>query len=140
MKKMNNRSGFTLIELMVVIVIVGILSAVAIPKFMGASAKAKMSEVPTNIRAFETAQLSYIAETGKPGKIDEIIFDKPTDSKWFTYADGDSAGSIKVTAKSAIGSFPKDGTITSTYDATENKFIHGSSDTTNAKKLIPNFF
>ncbi len=41
----QSKKGFTLIELMVVIVIIGILAAIAIPKLFGMTAKAKASEL-----------------------------------------------------------------------------------------------
>ena len=43
---MLKKNGFTLIEIMVVIVILGVLAAVGVPKMFGVIAKAKASEVP----------------------------------------------------------------------------------------------
>jgi type IV pilus assembly protein PilA len=57
-------SAFTLIELMIVVAIVGILAAIAIPSFMRFQLKAKAGEAKTNLAAIRTAEESYQAEHG----------------------------------------------------------------------------
>jgi len=65
MKKFHNRKGgFTLIELMIVVAIIGILAAIAIPNFLRFQLKAKSSEGKTNLAAIRTAEESYYAEFG----------------------------------------------------------------------------
>ena len=59
-----NRKGFTLIELMVVIYIVGILAAVAIPIMRGRIDAAKWSEGKSAMGSIRTAARSLIAEKG----------------------------------------------------------------------------
>ena len=59
----KNKKGFTLIELMIVVAIIGILAAIAIPNFMKFQAKAKQSEAKTNLGAIYVAQLSYFSNS-----------------------------------------------------------------------------
>jgi len=61
---MRTRKGFTLIELMVVILIVGILAAVAIPIMRGRIDSAKWSEANASAGSIRTAVRAYIAEKG----------------------------------------------------------------------------
>jgi type IV pilus assembly protein PilA len=54
--------GFTLIELMIVVAIIGILAAIAIPNFVKFQCRSKQSEAKGNMKALYVAQESYRAE------------------------------------------------------------------------------
>ena len=57
-----SNKGFTLIELMIVVAIIGILAAIAIPNFMTYQAKAKQSEAKVGLGGIFTSATSYFAE------------------------------------------------------------------------------
>ncbi len=55
----RTQKGFTLIELMIVVVIIGILAALAIPRFMRATTKSKQSEAKQILKQVYTMQQTY---------------------------------------------------------------------------------
>ena len=61
---MKRRNGFTLIEIMIVVVIIGILSALAIPRFTKASMRSKISEARLILRSIYQAAMIYYQENG----------------------------------------------------------------------------
>ncbi|MCB0326266.1 MAG: prepilin-type N-terminal cleavage/methylation domain-containing protein [Bdellovibrionales bacterium] len=61
---MNRKKGFTLIELMVVVVIIGILAAVAIPAISEFQRKAKSSEASSNLGAIKRSETVYFKGSG----------------------------------------------------------------------------
>ena len=77
---MKRSKGFTLIELIMVIVILGILAAVAIPKFVDLSTQANTSVCQSNQGAIESACAIYYASSAA-NQVHDVTF--PDD---YTYA------------------------------------------------------
>ena len=59
---MRKEKGFTLIELMIVVAIIAILAAIAIPNFLSFVSKTRRSEVKSSLSAIYKAELSYFGE------------------------------------------------------------------------------
>ena len=129
MKSLKSKKGFTLIELVVVIAILGILAGIAIPRFMDATATARGAKIIADLRTIDSAIMVYNAKTGKfPTAISDLTSTASgtasTAAKYELLA-----SEPKPTAGNAI--FPSSPTVTVKVAATAYELTSAGGDTEN---------
>jgi prepilin-type N-terminal cleavage/methylation domain-containing protein len=71
----RSRNGFTLVELLVVVAILGVLASLALPRLSTAKDKAKLAAIRTDIRNMETIEESYFSNYGTYGTLPDLEAD-----------------------------------------------------------------
>ena len=111
MKMQQNQQGFTLIELMIVVAIIGILAAVAIPSYQDYTARAQVSEAVSLTAGYKTALAEYYQTQGAyTNRLEPLSLGSTTSGKYvrsitfsFTNASGIDIVAVMKSAGSVNG-------------------------------------
>jgi len=123
----RNEKGFTLVELMIVVVIIGILASIAIPKFSNMIGKAKTTEAKQILNQIITLETSHYYQNSTYVPFDNIDvpaidFELPANAK-FSYSFVDNADGTGLATATEAADLNGDGDITDglTLDTDKNQ-------------------
>ena len=126
-KKMGLQEAFTLVELLIVVAIIGILSAVALPQFMSQTKKAAATEGTQQASSIAKQASAYYLEQGSLGNVDitceTYTGTLKTDNTNFTYGcSGDKTAFVVTATGKADNDNTKGVTVTFTGNLTDGTF------------------
>ena len=106
MLRFREQKGFTLIELMIVVAIIGILAAIAIPNFLRYQAKSRQSEARTNLGAIFVSEVAYFGENARYGSFQEVGYALAATTNRYTYRSPANGGAAGSTGAAAVDMLP----------------------------------
>jgi prepilin-type N-terminal cleavage/methylation domain-containing protein len=117
------KSGFTLVEIMIVVAIIGLLAAIAIPNFMHARARSQATACINNLRQIDSAVQQFCLDKGlHAGDIVNL---------------SDVSSYIKLNANSSIPGCPASGTYTLTVVGNIPSVVCSLSSTVDPPHILP---
>ena len=124
--KRNNKRGFTIVELVVVVAVIAILAAVLIPTFSGITARAKETALRSDLKA---AYSQYVSEKANANEDAEDVIYIKVDEKYYTVIKGDTATAegvdvIPACANDTEGATYVSGTV---YEVAEHIFENNAN-------------
>ena len=130
------QQGFTLIELMIVIAILGILIAIALPAYQDYTVRAKFSECVNGLAAMKTGVSEYEASNGRfPQTLASI--GSAFDSKYCNAASLGANGVLTIANSASAGVAASTVTVTLTPDTNGNGDINWACTATGLVKYAP---
>jgi type IV pilus assembly protein PilA len=104
-KQLKGQKGFTLIELMIVVAIIGILAAIAIPNFLRYQAKSRQSEARTNLGAVYVSETAYVGEQGVYGDFQQTGYALAGTTNRYSYYSPGLGGIGQSTSAQGVDAF-----------------------------------
>jgi len=105
LRKIRNRKsrGFTLIELMIVVAIIGILAAIAIPNFLNIRKKAMSTEAKSNLGDLRTMEEAYRMEYGTyTASLTNLDYTQPAGARYSYSVDSAGASNCTMVADGTV--------------------------------------
>lgn len=99
----KKESGFTLIEVLIVILIIGILAAIALPSFLNQTNRARLAEARSNVGALTRGQQAYLLERGSFGNIEQLNLGI-SDTENYDYEITNTSSESLITANPSVDS------------------------------------
>ncbi|HEY6973441.1 MAG TPA: prepilin-type N-terminal cleavage/methylation domain-containing protein, partial [Nitrospiraceae bacterium] len=84
-KQLKGHKGFTLIELMIVVAIIGILASIAIPNFLAYQARSRQAEARTDLGAVFVSETAFFGENNRFSDFATVGYSPTATSNRYTY-------------------------------------------------------